>query len=71
MCRGIRLNQSSLNKAPRTIMAQLLQDGKVTEDFGVYAIDVARMEKLPMVSKRVDNAFAEVVTPAHTQVKGV
>lgn len=42
--------------------------GKVTEDFGVYAIDVARMEKLPMVSKRADHAFAEVVTPSHTQV---
>ncbi|MCW5909612.1 MAG: DNA polymerase III subunit alpha [Cyclobacteriaceae bacterium] len=42
--------------------------GKVTEDFGVYAIDVSRMEKLPMVSKRADHAFAEVVTPSHTQV---
>ncbi|HCZ37749.1 MAG TPA: hypothetical protein DHV26_17655 [Cytophagales bacterium] len=45
--------------------------GKVTEDFGVYAIDVARMEKLPMVSKRADHAFAEVVTPSHTQVREI
>jgi hypothetical protein len=43
--------------------------GKVTEDFGVYAVDVVRMEKLPMVSKRADHAFAEVVTASHTQVK--
>jgi hypothetical protein len=28
--------------------------GRVTEDFGVYAIDVVRMEKLPMVSKRAE-----------------
>jgi DNA polymerase-3 subunit alpha len=42
--------------------------GKVTEDFGVYAIDVHWMDKLPMVSKRADEAFAEVVTPSHTQV---
>lgn len=42
--------------------------GKVTEDFGVYAVDVFWMDKLPMVSKRADDAFAEVVTPAHTQV---
>ncbi|MEY4929503.1 MAG: hypothetical protein RI909_227 [Bacteroidota bacterium] len=36
--------------------------GKVTEDFGVYAIDVHSMDKLPMVSKRADQAFAEVKT---------
>jgi DNA-directed DNA polymerase III PolC len=35
--------------------------GKVTEDFGVYAIDVHWMNKLPMVSKRADQAFAEVM----------
>lgn len=42
--------------------------GKVTEDFGVYAIDVHWMNKLPMVSKRADQAFAEVMpaTP-HSQ----
>jgi DNA polymerase-3 subunit alpha len=33
--------------------------GKVTEDFGVYTLEVHTMEKLPMVSKRVDEAFAE------------
>jgi len=42
--------------------------GKVIEDFGVYAIDVNWMDKLPMVSKRADDAFAEVVTASHTQV---
>lgn len=42
--------------------------GKVIEDFGVYSIDVHWMDKLPMVSKRADDAFAEVVTPSHTQV---
>jgi DNA polymerase-3 subunit alpha len=42
--------------------------GKVIEEFGVYTIDVSWMDKLPMVSKRADEAFAEVVTPAHTQV---
>jgi hypothetical protein len=42
--------------------------GKVIEDFGVYSIDVHGMDKLPMVSKRADDAFAEVVTPTHTQV---
>jgi DNA polymerase-3 subunit alpha len=36
--------------------------GKVTEDFGVYAIDVHWMDKLPMVSKRADQAFAEAMT---------
>jgi len=40
--------------------------GKVIEDFGVYSLDVHWMDKLPMVSKRADDAFAEVVTPAHT-----
>lgn len=40
--------------------------GKVIEDFGVYSIDVHWMDKLPMVSKRADDAFAEVVTPMHT-----
>ncbi|MBX2900244.1 MAG: DNA polymerase III subunit alpha [Cyclobacteriaceae bacterium] len=44
--------------------------GKVTEDFGVYAIDVHRMQKLPMVSKRADELYSEVVTPQHTQVTG-
>lgn len=33
--------------------------GKVTEDFGVFTIEVHSMEKLPMVSKRADEAFAE------------
>ncbi|MBL7872163.1 MAG: DNA polymerase III subunit alpha [Cyclobacteriaceae bacterium] len=42
--------------------------GKVIEDFGVYSIDVHGMNKLPMVSKRADDAFAEVVTASHTQV---
>jgi hypothetical protein len=42
--------------------------GKVIEDFDVYAIDVHGMNKLPMVSKRADDAFAEVVTASHTQV---
>ncbi len=35
--------------------------GKVIEDFGVYTIDVHWMDKLPMVSKRADQAFAESV----------
>ena len=35
--------------------------GKVTEDFGVYAVDVYWMDKLPMVSKRGDQAFAETL----------
>jgi DNA polymerase-3 subunit alpha len=34
--------------------------GKVTEDFGVYMIEVKWMGKLPMISKRADQAFAEV-----------
>jgi DNA-directed DNA polymerase III PolC len=34
--------------------------GKVTEDFGVYAIDVHWMEKLPMVSKRAEEGMVEV-----------
>jgi DNA-directed DNA polymerase III PolC len=33
--------------------------GKVTEDFGVYAIDVHWMDKLPMVSKRAEEAMVE------------
>ncbi len=33
--------------------------GKVTEDFGVFTVEVHYMEKLPMVSKRADEAFAE------------
>ncbi len=36
--------------------------GKVTEDFGVFAIDVNGTDKLPMVSKCADQAFAEVMT---------
>ena len=35
--------------------------GKVTEDFGVYAVEVHVMEKLPMVNKRVDEAMAEAL----------
>ncbi len=35
--------------------------GKVIEDFGVYTIDVHWMDKLPMVSKRADQAFAETL----------
>ena len=35
--------------------------GKVIEDFGVYTIDVHWMDKLPMVSKRADQAFAEFI----------
>ncbi len=34
--------------------------GKVVEDFGVYMIEVSRMEKLPMVHKRPEKAFQEV-----------
>lgn len=37
--------------------------GKVIEDFGVYAIDVHSMNKLPMVSKRADQALAETQYP--------
>ncbi len=33
--------------------------GKVTEDFGVFTVEVHSMEKLPMVSKRADEALAE------------
>jgi DNA polymerase-3 subunit alpha len=40
--------------------------GKVIEDFGVYTIDVHWMDKLPMVSKRADQAFAEFI-PAKAQ----
>jgi DNA polymerase-3 subunit alpha len=36
--------------------------GKVIEDFGVYTIDVHWMDKLPMVNKRADQAFAETIT---------
>ncbi len=36
--------------------------GKVIEDFGIYAIDVHWMDKLPMVSKRADQAFAEAAS---------
>ncbi|MBK5278617.1 MAG: DNA polymerase III subunit alpha, partial [Bacteroidia bacterium] len=36
--------------------------GKVTEDFGVFTIEVVWMDKLPMVSKRADQAFAEVLS---------
>lgn len=35
--------------------------GKVTEDFGVYMLEVHGMDKLPMVSKRADQAMAEVM----------
>ena len=38
--------------------------GKVIEDFGVYTIDVHWMDKLPMVSKRADQAFAETIIAA-------
>ncbi|MDZ4714411.1 MAG: DNA polymerase III subunit alpha [Cytophagales bacterium] len=33
--------------------------GKVVDDFGVYMIEVSRMEKLPMVHKRPEKAFQE------------
>jgi DNA polymerase-3 subunit alpha len=33
--------------------------GKVTEDFGVYTLEVSFMDKLPMVNKRADDAMAE------------
>ncbi len=33
--------------------------GAVTEDFGVYAVDVHAMEKLPMISKKAEEAMAE------------
>ena len=36
--------------------------GKVTEDFGVFTVEVNWMDKLPMVSKRADQAFAETIT---------
>jgi len=35
--------------------------GKVIEEFGVYTIDVFWMDKLPMVSKRADEAMAEAL----------
>ncbi len=34
--------------------------GKVVEDFGVYMIEVSRMEKMPMIHKRPEKAFQEV-----------
>ncbi|NOT76672.1 MAG: DNA polymerase III subunit alpha [Cyclobacteriaceae bacterium] len=34
--------------------------GKVVEEFGVYTIEVSRMNKLPMVHKRPEKAFQEV-----------
>lgn len=33
--------------------------GKVVEDFGVYLIEVSKMEKLPMIHKRPESAFQE------------
>ena len=33
--------------------------GKVTEDFGVYTIEVAWMNKIPMVSRRAEQAFIQ------------
>ncbi|MCS6975192.1 MAG: DNA polymerase III subunit alpha [Cyclobacteriaceae bacterium] len=33
--------------------------GKVTEDFGVYVIEVKTMEKIPMISKRAETHFVE------------
>ena len=33
--------------------------GKVTEDFGVFTLEVSFMDKLPMVNKRADDALAE------------
>jgi DNA polymerase-3 subunit alpha len=35
--------------------------GKVTEDFGVYAVDVHQMEKLSMINKKMDEAMAEAL----------
>jgi DNA polymerase-3 subunit alpha len=35
--------------------------GKVTEDFGVYAVDVYHMEKLSMVNRKMDEAMAEAL----------
>ena len=37
--------------------------GKVTEDFGVYAVEVHSMEKLSMVNKKMDEALAESMLP--------
>ncbi len=36
--------------------------GKVTEEFGVYVIDVNWMDKLPMINKRGDQALAETAS---------
>lgn len=33
--------------------------GKVTEDFGVYVVEVKTMEKIPMISKRAETHFVE------------
>ena len=33
--------------------------GKVTEDFGVYAVEVAWMDKLPIVNKRAEEFMRE------------
>ena len=35
--------------------------GKVVEDFGVYMIEVSRMEKLPMVHKRPETVLQEFI----------
>lgn len=35
--------------------------GKVTEDFGVPALEVVRMEKLPLVNKRAEEFLRESV----------
>lgn len=36
--------------------------GKVVEDFGVYMIEVSKMEKLPMVHKRPETVLQEVTS---------
>jgi DNA polymerase-3 subunit alpha len=36
-----------------------LIEGKVTEDFGVFMIEVTRLKKLPMIHKRADTALQE------------
>lgn len=40
--------------------------GKVVDDFGVSMIEVSRMEKLPMVSKRPETVFQE----SHETISG-
>jgi DNA polymerase-3 subunit alpha len=35
--------------------------GKVTEDFGVFALDVHSMEKLSMINKKMDEVMAEAL----------